>query len=188
MLRRVPTATSLLRGTIAVSTTSPACRTNFTWLPRRPASRNPAVSSRRLTSRKGRGLSRPNLNLDGADFRRSTGRRRLKMKFQRFFQIGESFLFRLTLTGDVDIETLGNVPLALSPYRCRKWAFHSGILSHPSYCSSVPVSGSIFASSGGITTAAATRSPSSRFNSLTPCVERPAARTVLVSIRMILPY
>ena len=53
------------------------------------------------------------------------------MKLQRFFQVGESFFFGFTLAGDVDFETLGDKPVALSPYRCRKWAFHSGILSHP---------------------------------------------------------
>lgn len=53
------------------------------------------------------------------------------MKLQCLFQIGESFLLRLTLTGDVDIETLGYVPVTLSPYRRRKWALHNGILPHP---------------------------------------------------------
>ena len=84
----------------------------------------PAASSRRFTSRNGRGLSRPNLNLNGANLRRPSGQRRLKMKLQRFFQVDERFLFSFTLAGDVDFETLGNIPLALSPYRCRKWAFH----------------------------------------------------------------
>src|SRR5438445_5598013 len=67
MLRRVPTGISLFFGTIAVSTVSSSLRTNLTWLPFWLASTKPAASSRRLTSRKGWGLSRPNLDLDGAN-------------------------------------------------------------------------------------------------------------------------
>src|SRR5579864_5975654 len=53
------------------------------------------------------------------------------------------------------------------------------------YCNNVPfVSSSAFSCS---TTADATRSPSSRCSRRTPCVERPASRIVLVSMRMILP-
>ena len=37
-------------------------------------------------------------------------------------------------------------------------------------------------------TAAATLSSASRFSKRTPCVARPAERTVLVSMRMILPH
>ena len=46
------------------------------------------------------------------------------------------------------------------------------------YCNNEPFSGSCFASSGGMTTAAATLSSSSRFSSFTPWVERPASRIV----------
>jgi hypothetical protein len=38
-----------------------------------------------LISRKGCGLSRPNLNLDGSNRWRPRGVRRLKVKFQGFF-------------------------------------------------------------------------------------------------------
>lgn len=55
------------------------------------------------------------------------------------------------------------------------------------YCKSVPSSGCALASSGGITTAAATLSWSSRSSSFTPIVLRPAARIDLVSMRIILP-
>jgi len=55
------------------------------------------------------------------------------------------------------------------------------------YCSSAPFSLGALASSGGITMAAATLSSVSRSRSLTPMVARPAARTDLVSMRMILP-
>ncbi len=129
MLRGVPTAISDLCGKMAVSTISPVRRTNFTWLPRWLASLNPAASSRRLTSRNGSGLSRPNLYLNGVDLRWPRRHWRLEMEFQRFFQIDERFLFRQPLAGDIDFETLGDLPLALSPHRCRKWPFHSGILS-----------------------------------------------------------
>src|SRR5262249_2774746 len=55
------------------------------------------------------------------------------------------------------------------------------------YCNNVPFSCSVLDSSGGMTTAAATWSSESRSRSLTPEVERPAERTDLVSMRMILP-
>src|SRR6202050_2624537 len=54
------------------------------------------------------------------------------------------------------------------------------------YCSSV--GSSSFNSSGGMITAAATLSSGSRLSRRTPCVARPAARMVLVSMRMILPH
>ena len=41
---------------------------------------------------------------------------------------------------------------------------------------------------GGMTTAAATRSPGSRCSRRTPCAERPDSRIVFESMRMILPY
>ena len=43
-------------------------------------------------------------------------------------------------------------------------------------------------SSGGMTTAAATRSPGSRLSRRTPWAERPDSRMVFESMRMILPY
>src|SRR5207248_8229547 len=52
------------------------------------------------------------------------------------------------------------------------------------YCSNVPFSSGV---SCGITTAAATLSPPSRCSRRTPCVDRPASRICLVSMRMILP-
>ena len=58
-------------------------RTNLTWLPLWLASTKPAASGRRLISRKGCGLSRPNLNLDHANFGGARGLRRLEVKLQR---------------------------------------------------------------------------------------------------------
>src|SRR3990172_7626942 len=95
MLRTVPTGISRLLGTIAVSTVSFSLRMNLTWLPFWLASTNPAASKRRLTSRKGRGLSRPNLNLDHANLGRAGGLWRLKIQFQRFLQVFEGPFFRL---------------------------------------------------------------------------------------------
>jgi len=53
--------------------------------------------SRRSTSRKGRGLSRPNLDLDQTDSGRPGCLRRFEVKFQGFRQIGKRFLFGLAL-------------------------------------------------------------------------------------------
>src|ERR1700722_15525357 len=128
MLLNVPTGTSCFFGTIAVSTTSPARRKNFTWLPRWLTSTNPAASSRRLISLKGRGLSRPNLYLDGATLWPSRGMRRIEMKLQRFFQVRQRLLFGLTLAGDVNFQTLRDIPTAFAPHRRRKWPLHDPIL------------------------------------------------------------
>ena len=91
-------------------------RTNLTWLPFWFPSANPADSSRRLTSRKGKGLSRANLDLDDANHRRARGLRRFEMKFERLLQIFQGLLFGLALAGDVDFKTLRYVPLAFAPY------------------------------------------------------------------------
>ena len=47
MLRSVPVATSLWRGTVAVSIPTDVAFTNFTWLPLVVASVNPAASNLR---------------------------------------------------------------------------------------------------------------------------------------------
>src|SRR5579872_2999929 len=124
MLRSVPTGISVLRGAIAVSTTSPARRTNFTWLPFWLASTNPAASSRRLTSRNGSGLSRPNLDLNAANFRRASGNRRFEVQLQRLLQIVQRLGFSFALRRNVNLKTLGDVPGAFLPYRGRKYTFH----------------------------------------------------------------
>jgi hypothetical protein len=68
-----------------------------------------------LTSRKGCGLSRPNLNLDRANLWGTRGARRLEVQFQCFLQVGESLFFAFTLAGDIDFEALRNIPLSFSP-------------------------------------------------------------------------
>jgi hypothetical protein len=153
-------------------------------------SAKPAASRRRFTSRKGSGLSRPNLDLNGADFHGPSSYGRFEVKLQRLPQVSQRFLFVAALAGHIYFKTLRYKPVAFAPYFCRKWTLHSVYCctERRSYCSSVPVSPSPFFSSGGITTAAATLSPSSMFSSFTPCVERPASRMVVVSMRMILPY
>src|SRR5215475_6424791 len=115
MLRRVPTGTSDFLGTIVVSTISPSRRANLTWLPRCPISTNPASSRRRLISRNGSGLSRPNLNLDRSYCGRPCGFWFVEMKFERLFEIRERLFFGLTLAGDFDLQALRDVPLAFLP-------------------------------------------------------------------------
>jgi hypothetical protein len=128
MLRRVPTGISCFFGTMAVSTTSPIFRTNLTWLPFWLASAKPAASSLHFTSRKGCGLSRPNLDLDHADSGWTCRLRRFKMKFKRFLKVGERLLFGGALAGDIDLEALRYVPVAFSPYSCRERSLHVFIL------------------------------------------------------------
>ena len=130
MLRNVPTGTSCFFGTMAVSTTSPDFRTNLTWLPLWLVSTNPTASSRRLISRKGSGLSRPNLNLNRAKLRGTRSSGRLEVKLQCFLQVVESLLFGLTLAGDIDFEALGDIPTSFAPDGRGEWSLHDNILSH----------------------------------------------------------
>ena len=129
MLRKVPTGISLFLGTMAVSTVWPSRRTNLTWLPLWLASTNPAASSRRLISRKGSGLSRPNLDLDHTNLRRARGLRRFEVQFQRFLQVTQSLFFAFALTGHIDFETLRDIPVPFTPYGRGERSLHVLILS-----------------------------------------------------------
>jgi len=128
MLRRVPTGISYFLGTITVSTLVPTLRTNLTWLPFWLTSTNPEASSRRLTSRKGCGLSRPNLDLDHADSGWTRCLWWFEIKFKRFLEVGEGLLFGRALAGDIDLEALRYVPVAFSPYSCSERSLHVFIL------------------------------------------------------------
>jgi len=138
MLRKVPTGISCFRGTMAVSTIPPERRTNLTWLPFWVVSTKPADSSRRLTSRKGWGLSRANLDLDHPDSRRPRRLRRFEVKFQRFLQVAERFFFGFALAGNIDFQALRDVPVSFAPYRCGKWPFHDYILAQDCELSATP--------------------------------------------------
>jgi len=83
-----------------------------------------------MISRKGSGLSHPNRNLDGANRRRSRGLRRLEVEFQRLLQIGQCPLFGVTLTRDIDLHALGNIPVSFAPNGCGERSFQGFILSH----------------------------------------------------------
>jgi hypothetical protein len=111
-------------------TTSTERRTNLIWLPFWLASANPAAYNRRLISRKGRGLSRPNLNLNCPNFRRACRPRRLEMKLQRLLQICESLLFAVTLAGDIHFKTLRDIPMPFAPDTRRERALHRNPLLH----------------------------------------------------------
>ncbi len=93
------------------------------------AAQTPA-SRRRLISRKGCGLSRPNLNLDGANHWRTRGSRGFEVQFQRLLQVGERTFFGFALAGDIDFQALGDVPIPLAPNGRGEWSFHDYILSH----------------------------------------------------------
>ena len=112
-------------GTITVSIDPLILRTNLTWLPFWLVSTKPVDSLRRLTSRKGKGLRRPNLNLNRSDLRRARGFRWLEMQFESFFKIGERFFFGRALAGDVDFQTLRDVPIPLAPDGGGEWSFHT---------------------------------------------------------------
>lgn len=116
-------------GTITVSTTGPDCRANLTWLPFWLTSAKPAACRRRLTSRKGSGLSRANLDLDESNLRRARGLWRFEVEFQSFLKIGQGFGFGFTLARDIQLKALGNVPIAFPPNACGKRTLHGSILS-----------------------------------------------------------
>src|SRR5271169_4502334 len=128
MLRSVPTGMSAFLGTMVVSMISPERRTNLTWLPFWLASTKPASWSRRRTSRKGRGLSRPKLDLNDTDLWWPRRLRRFEVQFQRFLQVGKSLFLGFALAGDIELQALGDVPLPLAP-NCRgEWSLHDFIV------------------------------------------------------------
>ena len=55
--------------------------------------------------------------------------RRFEVKLQRFLQVGESFFFGRTLTGDIDLEALGNIPVTFAPNGSSKRSLHDHILA-----------------------------------------------------------
>jgi hypothetical protein len=129
ILLSVPTGISCFFGTIADRPLGAIVAQTLTWLPFWLASKKPNASSRRLISRKGCGLRRPNLDLDRANLWETGGLRRLEVKLQRFFQVGKSFVFVLTLARDIDFEALGHIPSALAPDGRGKRSLHAPILS-----------------------------------------------------------
>jgi len=114
---------------MAVSTTSAKRRTNLTWLLRWPASTKPAASRRRSISRKDCGLSRPNLNLDCANLRWPGCPRRLKVQFNCLLEVRQSFFLGLSLTRDIELQALRDVPVSLTPDSSRERSLHVLIVS-----------------------------------------------------------
>jgi len=87
-----------------------------------------AASSRRLTSRKWSGLSRPNLDLNRSNDWRASRPGRLEVQFERFLQVRECLLFSGALARDIDFQTLRDKPLSLAPNRGGKRPFHTPIV------------------------------------------------------------
>ena len=54
------------------------------------------------------------------------------MELQGFLQIPERFFFRASLTGDIRIKALCDIPLAFAPDGTWKGAFHAFILAQAS--------------------------------------------------------
>jgi len=52
------------------------------------------------------------------------------MEFQRFFQIIQRFLLGLTLTGDVNFQTLRDIPVTFAPDCRGERSLHDAISSH----------------------------------------------------------
>jgi hypothetical protein len=62
-------------------------------------------------------LSRPNFDLNHANLRRMGRAGRLEMEFQSFPQILEGLFLSPSLAGYIDLQTLGDIPIALTPHR-----------------------------------------------------------------------
>jgi hypothetical protein len=73
---------------------------------------------------KGCGLSRPNLDLDGPHLRGAGSLRGFVVELDGFGQIRESFFLALALTGNIDLQTLRNIPVPLAPNSRGKWSLH----------------------------------------------------------------
>jgi hypothetical protein len=46
------------------------------------------------------------------------------VQLNRFLEVGKSFFLGLALTGDVEFQALGDIPLPLTPNGSRKWSLH----------------------------------------------------------------
>ena len=51
-----------------------------------------------------------------------------EVQFERFLQVGQCLLLRLPLARNVNLETLGDVPVAFPPNRRRERTFHNLIV------------------------------------------------------------
>ena len=60
-------------------------------------------------------LGRANLDLEDVQLGRARGLRRFEMEFERFPQICQRLFFSLALAGDIQFETLGDVPVVFAP-------------------------------------------------------------------------
>jgi hypothetical protein len=59
----------------------------------------------------------------------------LKVEFQCFTKIAQRFVLGFSVTGDIDFQTLGDIPVAFMPNTCSKVLFHRkiGLDTHPVY-------------------------------------------------------
>ncbi len=161
------------------------------WEGSRPGAARPGRSGTPIKCRKPRGgkVGKEEDRQEGR-FRRPPRNQALKAEAVALTAARRSC--RLAQTGAVELRSAPHSSGEGRPHRSQQrlsWGlFHPHAERATAYCSSVPWSSSLpFSSSGGMMTAAATLSPSSRLSSRTPCVARPAARICLVSTRMILP-
>lgn len=70
-------------------------------------------------------LGRANLDLEDVQLGRARGLRRFEMEFERFPQICQRLFFSLALAGDIQFETLGDVPVVFAPDGRGEQSLHS---------------------------------------------------------------
>jgi hypothetical protein len=97
-----------------------------------------------LTSRKGSGLSRPNLDLDHANVGLPGRLRWFEVQFKRLLEVGKSFFFGFALAGNVEFQALRDVPFALTPNSSREWSLHISIISQGGVLRTVAAIRSLF--------------------------------------------
>ena len=117
MLRSVPTGISCFLGTITVSTTDSDCRTKLHVA----ALLTDVCKACSMQT----ALSRANLNLNQPDLRWAGRLWWFEIEFQSFLEIGQRFSLGFPLACDIQLKTLGDVPIAFSPNACRKGTLHT---------------------------------------------------------------
>ena len=87
------------------------------------------VLSSQLEKDEERCLSRANFHRDAGDFGDDAGNRRFKVEFERFAEIGESFVFGFAVAGDVDLGALSDEEVVFFPGSCGEYLFHGRVLN-----------------------------------------------------------
>jgi len=123
MLARMPSLSSVCRGTRTVIVVVVLRRCMTAWLPRRRTSVKPfswrmrqtSAPERRRSLLANRNLERTHFNVDAKALGEFGWRRRLEEELQRFSEIRASLLHRITLARNIDVRAERDVPVPFAP-------------------------------------------------------------------------